>query len=106
MKLFVSSTLLGLLFSSSLSAQTVDPLAPTGKLSLETIGNAPAPPMGWNSWNAFGTDANEAKVLGFNDTPAKLSANVTGAKIIKLVARQIGSDTGPLIVAWGDALVR
>jgi alpha-galactosidase len=50
---------------SVLLAQTApDPLTPTGKWSLETIGNAPTPPMGWNSWNAFGTDVNEAKVIG------------------------------------------
>jgi alpha-galactosidase len=41
-----------------------DPLAPTGKWSLQAIGHAPTPPMGWNSWNAFGTDVNEAKVIG------------------------------------------
>ncbi len=44
--------------------QIADPLAPTGTWSLATIGNAPTPPMGWNSWNAFGTNVNEAKVIG------------------------------------------
>jgi alpha-galactosidase len=37
---------------------------PSGRWTLETVGNAPTPPMGWNSWNAFGTDVDEAKVMG------------------------------------------
>lgn len=37
---------------------------PSGGWSLQTVGNAPTPPMGWNSWNAFGTDVSEDKVIG------------------------------------------
>ena len=40
------------------------PLAPSGHWSAVTIGHAPTPPMGWNSWNAFGTNVDEAKVIG------------------------------------------
>ena len=40
-----------------------DPLAPTGQWSIEEIGNAATPPMGWSSWNAFRTDISEAKIL-------------------------------------------
>ena len=40
------------------------PLAPSGHWSAATIGHAPTPPMGWNSWNAFGTNVDEAKVIG------------------------------------------
>lgn len=39
-------------------------LEPTGEWSAFTGGNAAAPPMGWNSWNAFRTDVDEEKVLG------------------------------------------
>ncbi|HEX8555586.1 MAG TPA: alpha-galactosidase, partial [Sphingomonas sp.] len=42
----------------------VDPLAPTGAWSANMRGNAATPPMGWSSWNAFGTDIDEDKVLG------------------------------------------
>jgi len=42
----------------------VDPLAATGKWSIKQLGEAATPPMGWNSWNAFGTDVNEDKVMG------------------------------------------
>ncbi|WP_293974891.1 NPCBM/NEW2 domain-containing protein [Sphingomonas sp.] len=41
-----------------------DPLAPTGTWSAYTAGRATTPPMGWNSWNAFDTDIDEAKILG------------------------------------------
>jgi alpha-galactosidase len=41
-----------------------DPLAPTGRWTAPTRGNAPTPPMGWNSWNAFRTEVDEDKVVG------------------------------------------
>lgn len=40
-----------------------DPLTPTGRWSANTAGDAPTPPMGWNSWNAFNSDVDEIKVL-------------------------------------------
>jgi alpha-galactosidase len=51
------------LVTASLHAAT-DPLAPTARWSAYTAGRASTPPMGWSSWNAFGTDIDEAKVLG------------------------------------------
>ena len=45
-------------------AAPVDPLAPTGRWSGYTVGRAELPPMGWNSWNAFDTDIDEAKIFG------------------------------------------
>lgn len=44
-------------------AQT-DPLAATGAWSIPERSQARTPPMGWNSWNAFRTEVDEAKVLG------------------------------------------
>lgn len=44
-------------------AQT-DPLQPTGTWSAPERGQAKTPPMGWNSWNAFRTEIDEAKVMG------------------------------------------
>ena len=35
-----------------------------GKWTAFSAGAAQTPPMGWNSWNAFHTDVDEAKVLG------------------------------------------
>lgn len=54
-----------LLASLSVAASAAtDPLQPTGHWSAATRGHAPTPPMGWNSWNAFRTEVDEAKVLG------------------------------------------
>lgn len=44
-------------------AQT-DPLAARGAWSIPERSQARTPPMGWNSWNAFRTEVDEAKVLG------------------------------------------
>jgi len=41
-----------------------DPLQPTGHWSEMSFGDAPLPPMGWNSWNAFHTRIDEAKLMG------------------------------------------
>ena len=43
-------------------AQAADPLQPTGIWSEPSFGHAPLPPMGWNSWNAFHTQIDEAKL--------------------------------------------
>lgn len=50
--------------STALSAQTADPLAPTGRWTAYQGGRANLPPMGWNSWNAFFTEIDEQKLLG------------------------------------------
>ncbi len=47
----------------ALAADTVDPLAPTGRWSANQDGQAALPPMGWNSWNAFNSDVDEEKVM-------------------------------------------
>lgn len=39
------------------------PLEAKGAWSVTNRGSAPLPPMGWNSWNAFGTDIDEEKVI-------------------------------------------
>jgi hypothetical protein len=41
-----------------------DPLAPAGRWTGGHGGAAATPPMGWNAWNAFRTDVDEAKVIG------------------------------------------
>jgi hypothetical protein len=41
-----------------------DPLKPRAAWTVPDFGAAKTPPMGWNSWNAFYTDIDEAKVLG------------------------------------------
>jgi hypothetical protein len=39
-----------------------DPLAPSGEFSVYRTAAAQTPPMGWNPWNAFHADVDEAKV--------------------------------------------
>lgn len=39
-----------------------DPLAPSGRFAVIQTGAAQTPPMGWNPWNAFHADVDEAKV--------------------------------------------
>jgi hypothetical protein len=45
-------------------AASADTLAPTGRWSAYTRGAAQLPPMGWNSWNAFGSGVDETKLMG------------------------------------------
>jgi hypothetical protein len=56
--------LLPLCLATASTYAAPDPLAPTARWSAYTAGRAPTPPMGWSSWNAFGTDIDEAKILG------------------------------------------
>lgn len=46
------------------AASKADPLAPAGRWEGSTSGSASTPPMGWNSWNAFRTEVDEAKIMG------------------------------------------
>lgn len=54
-------------FSSPVGAgpgvRPVDPLSPTGRWTAYQRGAAQRPPMGWNSWNAFGSNIDEAKLI-------------------------------------------
>ncbi|HEX7986026.1 MAG TPA: NPCBM/NEW2 domain-containing protein [Duganella sp.] len=56
--------LLPLCLATASTYAAPDPLAPTARWSAYTAGRASTPPMGWSSWNAFGTDIDEAKILG------------------------------------------
>lgn len=62
--LLSSAALCCLLALSTPVVAQVDPLEATGEWSIPERSQARTPPMGWNSWNAFRTDVDEAKVLG------------------------------------------
>jgi alpha-galactosidase len=49
--------------SAAIAQPAASPLTPTGRWEPRDFGDAPTPPMGWNSWNAFYTDIDEAKVI-------------------------------------------
>jgi hypothetical protein len=57
---------------------------PTGRWELEQTGEAALPPMGWNSWNAFGTDLNEEKVRGAAQTILDTGLASLGYRYINL----------------------
>lgn len=42
--------------------------------------------------------------LGIKDKPLALSANVQNINIIELVARQVGEESSPVVVAWANAV--
>ena len=50
--------------AAATATAAVDALQPAGRWMQPTFGNAPLPPMGWNSWNAFHTQIDEAKLVG------------------------------------------
>ncbi|NGM48320.1 alpha-galactosidase [Caulobacter sp. 602-2] len=60
-KLLIASAA-SLLAASPALAQ--DGLQPTGRWTAPRMGAAATPPMGWNAWNAFRTEVDEAKVMG------------------------------------------
>lgn len=64
--ILISAFAAGLLLAASPAAmaQARDPVQPTGRWTLPERKQARTPPMGWNSWNAFRTDVDEAKVMG------------------------------------------
>lgn len=66
--LLTSAAFCGLLALSTSAmakgAPLADPLAAKGKWSIPERSQARTPPMGWNSWNAFRTEVDEAKVVG------------------------------------------
>ncbi|ESQ84240.1 NPCBM/NEW2 domain-containing protein [Asticcacaulis benevestitus] len=70
----------------SVEAKTTktDPLAPTGQWSAYTAGRASTPPMGWSSWNAFGTDVTEARVLDSANTIIESGLAAKGYRYINI----------------------
>ena len=60
----ISSLLASALPAMAQTPPPADPLAATGHWSIPERSQARTPPMGWNSWNAFRTEVDEAKVLG------------------------------------------
>lgn len=61
-----------------------DPLAPTGAWSAFTGGAAQTPPMGWNSWNAFHTDVDEAKVVGAAEALVETGLAALGYRYVNI----------------------
>ncbi len=62
--LILAVSLSGLCAGAASAGEDASGLNATGQWSQINTGSAPTPPMGWNSWNAFGVAITEAKVLG------------------------------------------
>ncbi len=62
-KLLTATAALALL-AAPVIALAQDGLEPTGRWTARKPGAAAKPPMGWNAWNAFRTEVDEAKVMG------------------------------------------
>jgi len=60
----VLAAAIALSLTQAWAGPAADPLAPAGRWEGSTGGSASTPPMGWNSWNAFRTEVDEAKVMG------------------------------------------
>jgi len=80
----LAAWLITALCAPSLAAAPVDPLAPTARWSAYTAGRAATPPMGWNSWNAFGTDIDEEKILGSAQKIVDMGLAAKGYRYINL----------------------
>jgi hypothetical protein len=66
------------------AADTIETLKPRGVWSLAPVGDARTPPMGWNSWNAFGTDISEAKIIGVADALVKTGLAERGYRYVNI----------------------
>ncbi len=78
------------------AAAPADPLAPTGHWSAFTAGRGETPPMGWNSYNAFGFEIDENKVFAMAKTMVDTGLVAKGYHYMNLdegwVARRRVSD--------------
>ena len=85
-KSLVATILIGCLASSAggVERDARDPLKPTGSWSERTFGSAPLPPMGWNSWNAFHTQIDEAKLMGAAQTIVSSGLRDLGYRFVNI----------------------
>jgi hypothetical protein len=81
--ILLAGAVIGLSVCASASAQEAS-LAPASRWSAYTGGNAPLPPMGWNSWNAFASDIDEAKVMGSAEALVKHGLAAKGYRYVDL----------------------
>jgi len=65
-------------------ARPADALSPTGRWTAYQRGAAQRPPMGWNSWNAFGSNIDEAKLISAATTVVDTGLAKKGYRYIDL----------------------
>src|SRR5690606_41220772 len=68
MKSLLLTALLIPLCTTAFANERDDALQPTARFSVYGHGAAATPPMGWNPWNAFRTEVDQAKMLSVVET--------------------------------------
>ncbi|QYE33915.1 NPCBM/NEW2 domain-containing protein [Polymorphobacter sp. PAMC 29334] len=66
------------------AAAIAGPLDPTGQWTANQRGDAPLPPMGWSSWNAFHTDITEENILASADVLVRSQLAAKGYRYIDI----------------------
>ncbi|SEM14749.1 Alpha galactosidase A [Pseudoxanthomonas sp. GM95] len=124
MKRLLLATLLPLLALSAAATERDDALQPSGRFSVYGHGAAATPPMGFNPWNAFRTEVDQARIESVIDTIQQRGLQQAGYRYINIddgwwlkrgadgkieirtamfpIAKQANGDTS--FRAWTDAL--
>lgn len=80
--------LLALLLSTTAAmasgAERHDALQPTGRFTVYGHGAAATPPMGWNPWNAFRTEVDQARILSVVDAIQRRGLQDAGYRYINV----------------------
>ncbi|USI74801.1 NPCBM/NEW2 domain-containing protein [Sphingomonas morindae] len=82
-----SALLAGLALAAALAAPAraaPDPLAPTGRIDAPPAAASPTPPMGWNPWNAFRTDVDEAKIRSSAEALVRTGLAAKGYRFVNI----------------------
>ena len=76
--------LLALLAGEASASQAHDALQPTGRFSVYGAGAARTPPMGFNPWNAFRTEVDQARILGVAEAMRARGLQAAGYRYINV----------------------
>ena len=66
------------------ASQPHDALEPSGRFSVYGAGAAQTPPMGFNPWNAFRTEVDQAKILGVAEAMRQRGLQAAGYRYINV----------------------
>ncbi|MET1023146.1 MAG: NPCBM/NEW2 domain-containing protein [Pseudoxanthomonas sp.] len=84
MKRLLLATLLSLATCAATAAQPQDALQPSGRFSVYGHGAAATPPMGFNPWNAFRTEVDQARILAVVDKIQRSGLQQAGYRYINI----------------------
>jgi len=84
MKRLLFAVFLAVPLHAAAQAGTPDELQPSGRFSVYGKGAAATPPMGFNPWNAFRTEVDQAKILSVVDTIQRSGLQAAGYRYINI----------------------